>query len=642
MAQQSNCRHRRDRPGGDGPQPGPQPRPARPHGRAAQPHRTSAPAAWSTSTATRARSSPAESIEDFVASLERPRAIIIMVKAGDPTDAVIDELVPLLEPGDIVIDCGNAHFTDTRRREAALRGAAGCTSSAAGVSGGEEGALNGPSIMPGGSAEAYAQARPDLRVDRRAGRRHARAACTSARTAPATSSRWCTTASSTPTCSSSPRPTTCCAPGSARRRREIARDLPRVERGRPGVVPHRDHRQGAGAHRRRDRQAVRRHRRSTRPSRRAPAAGPCRTRSTSASRSPASPRPRSRARCPVTRTSARRRSAACRAATVDPQPVERPRRVHRGRAPARCTRRRWSPTRRASTRSRRAARSTAGTSTAARWPRIWRGGCIIRARFLEPHHRGVRRRPAPAAACWSRRTSPTRSSRGVAVWRRVVADAALAGVPTPAFSSSLAYYDGLRAERLPAALIQGLRDYFGAHTYQPHRPRGHLPHPVVGRPAGTSRVTDAQDPARGGRRLSGRPGAGEHATMLKDLGCSPDDAPQRVVHDEDRDACRRLDPAGQARQQGSTPGEADLPAHHVFREVRRDVRQHLLHRVDDRDDRVLKGFGHEPPRHVFYPGHPARRRHRPPPAIRSRHRRVPGSSSGSWRRCGRPAGPVRP
>ena len=66
-----------------------------------------------------------------------------MVKAGGPTDAVIDELVPLLEQGDIVIDCGNAHFTDTRRREAALR-EHGLHFVGCGVSGGEEGALNGP------------------------------------------------------------------------------------------------------------------------------------------------------------------------------------------------------------------------------------------------------------------------------------------------------------------------------------------------------------------------------------------------------------------------------------------------------------------------------------------------------------------
>ena len=97
---------------------------------------------------------PAESVQDFVASLERPRAVIIMVKAGAATDAVIDELVPLLEPGDIIIDCGNSHFADTRRREQDLR-SHGLHFVGAGVSGGEEGALNGPSIMPGGSAESY-------------------------------------------------------------------------------------------------------------------------------------------------------------------------------------------------------------------------------------------------------------------------------------------------------------------------------------------------------------------------------------------------------------------------------------------------------------------------------------------------------
>src|ERR1700716_1985380 len=97
---------------------------------------------------------PAESTRDFVASLERPRAIIIMVKAGEPPDAVIKELVPLLDEGDIVIDCGNAHYADTRRRERELR-SSGVHFVGSGVSGGEEGALNGPSIMPGGSAESY-------------------------------------------------------------------------------------------------------------------------------------------------------------------------------------------------------------------------------------------------------------------------------------------------------------------------------------------------------------------------------------------------------------------------------------------------------------------------------------------------------
>ncbi|MDT4982696.1 MAG: 6-phosphogluconate dehydrogenase, partial [Pseudonocardiales bacterium] len=102
---------------------------------------------------------PSESMADFVASLAQPRAVIVMVKAGEPTDAVIGELVPLLDEGDIVIDCGNAHYADTRRREAELR-EHGLHFVGCGVSGGEEGALNGPSIMPGGSPESYAKLGP--------------------------------------------------------------------------------------------------------------------------------------------------------------------------------------------------------------------------------------------------------------------------------------------------------------------------------------------------------------------------------------------------------------------------------------------------------------------------------------------------
>ena len=95
-----------------------------------------------------------ESMEDFVASIKKPRAIIVMVKAGEATDAVVDELVPLLDEGDIVVDAGNAHFEDTLRRQQALE-EKGLHFVGMGVSGGEEGALNGPSIMVGGSEHAY-------------------------------------------------------------------------------------------------------------------------------------------------------------------------------------------------------------------------------------------------------------------------------------------------------------------------------------------------------------------------------------------------------------------------------------------------------------------------------------------------------
>ena len=104
---------------------------------------------------------PAETPAEFVASLKTPRKIIIMVKAGKPTDAVIAELSDLLEPGDILIDGGNSQFADTIRREADAK-VKGIHFVGCGISGGEEGALLGPSIMPGGSAEAYESLGPIL------------------------------------------------------------------------------------------------------------------------------------------------------------------------------------------------------------------------------------------------------------------------------------------------------------------------------------------------------------------------------------------------------------------------------------------------------------------------------------------------
>ena len=94
------------------------------------------------------------SAEELVAQLKRPRRIMVMVKAGPPVDAVIDRLTPLLEPGDIIIDGGNSHYEDTRRRTEALQ-AQGLLFIGIGVSGGEEGARHGPSLMPGGSSQAW-------------------------------------------------------------------------------------------------------------------------------------------------------------------------------------------------------------------------------------------------------------------------------------------------------------------------------------------------------------------------------------------------------------------------------------------------------------------------------------------------------
>jgi 6-phosphogluconate dehydrogenase len=97
---------------------------------------------------------PTRTMEEFVAALKKPRIAMMMVKAGPPVDAVIQQLSPLLEKGDIIIDGGNSLFTDTQRREKELQ-AKGIHFVGMGVSGGEEGALKGPSLMPGGSRESW-------------------------------------------------------------------------------------------------------------------------------------------------------------------------------------------------------------------------------------------------------------------------------------------------------------------------------------------------------------------------------------------------------------------------------------------------------------------------------------------------------
>ncbi|MCH4209470.1 NADP-dependent phosphogluconate dehydrogenase [Bifidobacterium sp.] len=105
---------------------------------------------------------PSRTIEEFVASLSKPRTAIIMVKAGAPTDAVINELANAMEPGDIIVDGGNSYFKDTIRREKEIR-ARGFHYVGCGVSGGEEGALNGPSMMPGGTEESWQTLGPILK-----------------------------------------------------------------------------------------------------------------------------------------------------------------------------------------------------------------------------------------------------------------------------------------------------------------------------------------------------------------------------------------------------------------------------------------------------------------------------------------------
>ena len=105
----------------------------------------------------------ADSLEALVARLERPRKVMLLVRAGRAVDAVLNDLVPLLDEGDIVLDGGNSHFPDTRRRQRELE-EKGIRFLGVGVSGGEEGARHGPSIMPGGPKDAYEEVAPILRA----------------------------------------------------------------------------------------------------------------------------------------------------------------------------------------------------------------------------------------------------------------------------------------------------------------------------------------------------------------------------------------------------------------------------------------------------------------------------------------------
>jgi 6-phosphogluconate dehydrogenase len=399
-------------------------------------------------------------LSDFVASLERPRRIIMMVKAGLPTDATIDALVPYLEAGDILVDGGNAHFPDTRRREGALR-ALGIHFVGAGISGGEEGALKGPAIMPGGPPESYASLGPILesvaaQVD------------------------------GVPCC-------THVGPDGAGHFVKMvhngieyadmqligeAYDLLRqglgltpaqigdvfaewntgdlesflieitaevlthvdAETGRPFVDVVLDQAGQKGTGRWTVQNAL-------------------------------------DLGVPITGIA---EATFARAISSSLPQREAARDALPGHAGT------WDisnrdgfveDVRRALYASKVVAYSQgfdqiAAASAEYGWDidrgamaRIWRGGCIIRARFLNRITEAYERR-ADLPLLLADPYFTQAVGEGLPAWRRIVSAAALNGVPTPAFASSLSYYDGLRAERLPAALIQGQRDLFGAHTYQ--------------------------------------------------------------------------------------------------------------------------------------------------------------------------------
>jgi len=403
---------------------------------------------------------PSESMADFVASLERPRKVVIMVKAGAATDAVIDELVGLLDEGDIVVDAGNAHFPDTIRREEALA-ARGLHFVGTGVSGGEEGALNGPSIMPGGTRESYESLGPILEA-------------ISAKV------------DGTPCC-------TYVGPNGAGHfvkmvhngieyadMQLIAEAYDLLKRGlgasaaeigqifaewntgdlesflieiTADVLQHVDAETGSAfvdiVLDQAEQKGTGRWTVQNGLDLGVPITGIAEATFARALSGSVPQREAARAALPSDATPL---EIADRDAFVEDVRLA----LYASKVVA------YS----------QGFDQIAAASQERGWDidrgamaRIWRGGCIIRARFLNRITEAYERdRGLPLLLADEYFTGAV--GNGLAAWRRVVAQAATAGIPAPAFSSSLAYYDGVRADRLPAALIQAQRDFFGAHTYR--------------------------------------------------------------------------------------------------------------------------------------------------------------------------------
>jgi 6-phosphogluconate dehydrogenase len=394
----------------------------------------------------------------FAAALQKPRAALIMVQAGKGTDAVIDELVKVFEPGDIIVDGGNALFTDTIRREKAVR-ETGINFVGAGISGGEEGALHGPSIMPGGSDEAWATLGPILK-------------------------------SIAAVAEGEPCVTHVGHDGAGHFVKMIhngieyadmqliaeAYDLIRRGTGKtPAEIADIFTEWNAGelesylieitaeVLRQVDKQTGK------------PLvdvildqAGSKGTGVWTVQNALDLGIPVSGIAEAVFARALSSRPLQRQAASGLPGPAHIPE-VSDADAFI-------EDVRQALYASKIVAYSQGFDAIVAGaeqydWDikkgeiaKIWRGGCIIRARFLNRITEAYAADPGLVALL----TAPffvdvvTRTQEA---WRRVVAHAAAAGIPSPAFSSSLAYYDGLRADRLPAALVQGQRDFFGAHTY---------------------------------------------------------------------------------------------------------------------------------------------------------------------------------
>jgi 6-phosphogluconate dehydrogenase len=399
------------------------------------------------------------SVAEFVSAIERPRSIIVMVKAGPAVDAVIEELAPHLDEGDLVIDAGNSHFLDTRRRVGALRDR-GLRFLGTGVSGGEEGALKGPSIMPGGEESAYGEVEEIFtsiaaQVD------------------------------GTPCC-------TFVGPdGSGHYVKMVhngieyadiqliaeAYDL--LRHGAGLEVP--EIAQTFGSWNEGDLESFLIEITHTVLSKEDPQTGqPLVDVILDEAEQKGTGRWTSQdgleLGVPLTaiteavfaRSLSALRDQRVRAAgeLAGPKP-----------GGSRSEERLVDDVQKALYASKVVAyaqgfEQMAAASRTYEWgldlgsmATIWRGGCIIRARFLDRIREAYDEDPETPNLLLVPYFRDA-VNEGEEAWRRVVAHAITLGIPSPAFSSALAYYDGYRRERGPASLIQGLRDFFGAHTYR--------------------------------------------------------------------------------------------------------------------------------------------------------------------------------
>jgi 6-phosphogluconate dehydrogenase len=401
------------------------------------------------------------SYDEFAAALTVPRTAIIMVQAGAGTDAVIDELVRVFEPGDIIVDGGNALFTDTRRREAAVR-ATGINFVGMGVSGGEEGALNGPSLMPGGSDQSWITLGPILRsiaaiaegepcvthVGHDGAGHFVKMVHNGIEYA---DMQLIAEAYDLIRRGTGKSPADIAEIFAEWNRGELESYLIEItaevlrqvdaETGKPlvDVILDQAGAKGTGAW------TV-----QTALDLGVPVSGIAEA--TFARSLSSHPEQRSVAGALPGPSAAAAGNGADAAAFIEDVRLA----LFASKIVA------YSQ---GFDEIRAGAAQYGWSIDLGAVSRIWRGGCIIRAQFLNRIADAYAETPELAVLL----TAPyfvEALQRAQDAWRRIVQNAAATGIPAPAFSSSLAYYDGLRADRLPAALIQGQRDFFGAHTYR--------------------------------------------------------------------------------------------------------------------------------------------------------------------------------